>query len=61
MKDEKKEETVDEARRRFMRAYHPDKWPDAPPDIKQELNEICAEQNLFLDEHKEQKYVKRGK
>jgi hypothetical protein len=63
MADKKKEYTVNEAKREFAWAYHPDRpeWKDAPPEIKQELNEVCAEQNEFLDRHKGQKYVKRDK
>lgn len=61
MADEKKEITVEEARRDFLRVYHPDKWPGASPELKQELNEVCAENNEFLDRHKGMKYVKRKK
>ena len=60
-KDEKKEYTVDELKRQFAKAYHPDAWPDASPELKRELSEICAEQNEYLDRHKGMKYVKRGK
>ena len=57
----KNQETVEEARRRFLNANHPDKFPGASPELLRELTEVCAEQNEFLDRHKWMIYVKRVK